>query len=151
MISIVGSGGGDHPVLFCFSFAMGFIEVETFCCGLANLDRGCRLISLVTLCYSCLLFTLSCATNGTKEEAHAAYVLLILTTLLIYGVVERTKLAVMAYLALRAATLALVLADMMRTLAQVLHKVKRLDDALPMLMLGGGDFCKWYSCSLAKL
>lgn len=66
------------------------IEVTSFCCGFADLERGCKIIALISLAYACMLFSLS-VSNQNITESHAAFLLLLLTLMLIYGVIERVK------------------------------------------------------------
>ena len=115
---------------------MGIIEVESFCCGAFGLERGCKIIALITMAFSALLFFLSLS-QGSVMEAHAAYLLLALTLMLLYGVIERVKMVVIAYLLLRALALVLVLAEIMRNLAgmKIFNEGKIL-----IVMLEAGDF-----------
>lgn len=115
---------------------MGIIGVESFCCGAFGLERGCKIIAVVSMAFSALLFFLSISQNSLKE-AHAAYLLLALTLLLVYGVVERMKTVVILYLLLRAVALVVVLVEIMRNLAemQVFNEEKIL-----VVALEAGDF-----------
>ncbi len=39
---------------------MGFLDLQSFCCGLANLQLGCKIISLATAVYSLAVFAVVC-------------------------------------------------------------------------------------------
>ena len=77
--------------------------------------------------------------QNSMMEAHAAYLLSVLTLMLLYGVIERVKVVLIAYLLLRAIALVLVLAEIMRNIAGM--QAMRQDKLL-IVLLGAGDFGK---------
>ena len=92
---------------------MGFLDLQSFCCGLANLQLGCKIISLATAVYSFAVFAVVCYKRNLRKGffvlhshilkgvsyndlliAGAAYILLFFALLLLYGVLERVKVLV---------------------------------------------------------
>ena len=114
----------------------GFLEVNSFCCGVTNVEKGCKIIALFSLGYSLLIFFIA-SVDQSYIEVTVAYLLLLLTALLVYGVCEKIKFLVILYLVLRAVALALVLAEIMRSLG--MRKSLSKDNWL-LVFLELGDF-----------